>query len=290
MSSHNDEKNKKLFNKFKMFPAVIGVIEIKLNDKNDYLTVFVDYDHQIVVYIEKGRDSETMESFFNFAGKEYMSNVKVFICSANESFIETIKKEYHHIKIAHGYLHILKVFGENTVFKVIGNNQRKLAKAGNEILAINLKDINRILKNYDYNRKYLNVDEQIIYDDNESEFCDKFYASILKENKFVEDIDKVFNLIQEAYECADERRSAQILDEIVEVCNKTENKYFITFGKLLNQHRDGIITYVSNIKPFDDYLERLSNAIQIMRRNSRGYRDDEYFYMKIIWLSVEKCR
>ena len=286
----NNNDLKSIFTKFKKFTTVIGVIEIKLNDKNDYLTVFVDYDNKIVVYIEKGRESETMESFFDFAGKEYMSNVKVFICSANESFIETIKKEYHHIKIAYGYLHILKVFGENTVFKVIGNNQRKLAKAGNEAQSLKLKKINRVLKNYDYNRKYLDVEEQIITEFNESKFCDKYYAAIVEENSFAKDIDKVFNLIQEAYECGDEKHSAQILDEIVEVCSKTENKYFIAFVKSLNQYRDGIITYVTNFKDFDDYLERLSNAIQVMRRNARGYSDYKYFYLSIIWLSVKDCR
>jgi transposase len=64
-------------------------------------------------------------------------------------------------------------------------------------------------------------------------------------------------------------------------CKATENKHFIWFAKLLEEHMKGIISH-ARVHISSGKVEGTNQMIKTLRRKGYGYPDDEYFFLKII--------
>ena len=74
------------------------------------------------------------------------------------------------------------------------------------------------------------------------------------------------------------------ITEIIAMCQDSGNCHLKKFGKLLENHLEGIVTHEStNIS--SGVIEGFNNKIKTLRRSAYGYNDDEYFFLKIIDIS-----
>ena len=80
--------------------------------------------------------------------------------------------------------------------------------------------------------------------------------------------------LDQAYSSHGEVEMFVRLEEILEICQATENSHFIWFARLLKRHLRGIYTFakygISTGK-----LEGINNKIKTERRKDYGYPDDE---------------
>ena len=75
-----------------------------------------------------------------------------------------------------------------------------------------------------------------------------------------------------------------IMNEIISLCEETENRHFLWFARLLRNHLDGIVSHaVYRISA--GKIEGVNNRIKTIRRQAYGLPDDEYFFLKIIDMS-----
>ena len=79
------------------------------------------------------------------------------------------------------------------------------------------------------------------------------------------------------------------IEEIIGYCKATENKHFLWFANLLENHIEGIISHakypLSNGK-----VEGINQKIKTIRRKSYGLPDDEYFFLKLFEASRQRWR
>ena len=68
-----------------------------------------------------------------------------------------------------------------------------------------------------------------------------------------------------AYSAASVDEMRAQIKEITEICRGTENKHFIWFARLLEDHEEGIV-YRAKYKIGTSKLERFNNAIKTERR------------------------
>ena len=60
----------------------------------------------------------------------------------------------------------------------------------------------------------------------------------------------------------------------------TSNPHLLWFGRLLNNHFEGIIAHATyNISA--GKIEGINNKIKTLRRQGYGYPDDDYFFLKL---------
>lgn len=87
--------------------------------------------------------------------------------------------------------------------------------------------------------------------------------------------------LEKAYNAKTERRMKIHINRIIRLCNETENKHFMWFARLLENHKEGIINHaifhISSGK-----VEGTNNMIKTLRRKGYRYDDDDYFFLKII--------
>ena len=76
------------------------------------------------------------------------------------------------------------------------------------------------------------------------------------------------------YEC-------KMAKEITDICNDSRNKHFRWFSNLLDKHYEGIIAH-GTYKISSGKVEGTNNLIKTVRRKAYGYRDNNYFFLKIM--------
>ncbi len=83
---------------------------------------------------------------------------------------------------------------------------------------------------------------------------------------------------------SDENTMANHLTHIVEICNATKNEHFKWFSNLILKHWKGLISHAI-LRLSNGKIEGINNRIKTVRRMSYGFRDDEYFFLKLIDMS-----
>ena len=113
---------------------------------------------------------------------------------------------------------------------------------------------------------------------------DVWYDELLEENKLFFTTDIVKDLLDQAYSSHDEVKMCVRLEEIIEICQATENSHFIWFARLLKRHLRGIYTF-AKYEISTGKLEGINNKIKTERRKGYGDPDDEYFFLRLMELS-----
>ena len=107
---------------------------------------------------------------------------------------------------------------------------------------------------------------------------------ITNENKLLFTCDYIKETLNTAY-CLSSRSAMNIvIQDIIKQCLATENKHFVWFAKLLENHLDGILNH-ADYKISNGKVEGINQKIKTIRRNSYGLPDDEYFFLKLFDLS-----
>ena len=104
---------------------------------------------------------------------------------------------------------------------------------------------------------------------------------MLKENKLLFLSDMVKEKLSLAYTLDDECKMAKEITEIIDICNDSGNKHFRWFSNLLEKHFEGIIAH-GTYKISSGKVEGTNNLIKTVRRKAYGYRDNDYFFLKIM--------
>ena len=107
------------------------------------------------------------------------------------------------------------------------------------------------------------------------------YDSLLKENKLLFLSDMVKEKLSHAYTLDDECKKAKEITEIIDICNDSGNRHFMWFARLLENHFEGIIAH-GTYKISSGKVEGPNNLIKTVRRKAYGYRDKDYFFLKIM--------
>ncbi len=91
------------------------------------------------------------------------------------------------------------------------------------------------------------------------------YDALIKDNELFLAIDIVKEKLDIAYSAASVDEMRAQIKEITDICRGTENKHFIWFARLLEDHEEGIV-YCAKYKIGTSKLEGFNNAIKTERR------------------------
>lgn len=271
----------------------LGIDEFKLHNGYKYATHIIDYDTGHILWISEGKKKQVVYDFINHVGLNWMQNVVAVACDMNSDFEEAFKESCPHIKIVYDYFHIVKNFNDKVINKVRIDEEKRLIKEGNKEAAKKLKRTKFILtsnfntlKKEDMeaeNSKIISKGSEVFKKQEIKRKGGKVnkYNELINNNELFLNIELIKDILAEAYRCNDEETMAKLIFDIMELCEESNNEYFLWFKKLLYNHFDGIISHAT-IKISSGKIEGINNKIKTIRRQSYGYPDDEYFFYKIM--------
>ena len=254
---------KKLREKFKdlknINPKRIGVDEIAYEKGHKYLTIVRDIDAG-VIWVGDKRKEETMNQFFNELGKEKSKQITVAVMDMWDPYIKSIR-ENTNAEIVFDKFHIAKKVNE----AVDQIRKKEFAKADKEE-RLKMKKKRFLILSRDKN----------LNDEKREEL-----RTLLDINK---NLQVAYILKEQILDIFDERvkdNAMQRFEKWKENVNKAEIEEFRKVIKMMKTYWYGIENYFRH-RVTNGSSEGYNNKINIIKRRAYGFKDIEYFKLKIL--------
>lgn len=274
----------------------LGIDEFKLHNGYKYVAHIIDMETGHVLWIANGKKKQVVYDFIEHVGLKWMDNVEAVACDMNSDFQEAFEELCPHIQPVFDYFHIVKNFNDKVVSEVRKDEQRRLIDEGDVDAARLLKKTRYILMSSrkTLQRKDKDAAEERVVSKGSAIFGTEDYVrkaghearydALLAQNKLLFTLDLIKEQLTLAYSRKDEARMAEDIISIMDTCEASGDKHLLWFSRLLNNHFEGIIAHATcDISA--GKIEGINNKIKTLRRQAYGYRDDEYFFLKLFDVS-----
>jgi len=87
----------------------IGIDELSFRKRHRYITTVVDHDKHRIVWAAEGKNSETLDAFFDELGEERAGKIEIVTIDMSAAFIKSIKAKVPKAQIVFDLFHVLKL-------------------------------------------------------------------------------------------------------------------------------------------------------------------------------------
>ena len=240
-------------------PKRIGVDEIAHEKGHKYLTIVRDLDAG-VIWVGEKRKKDTLDQFFEELGKRKSNKITVAVIDMWDPYIASIK-ENTNAEIVFDKFHIAKKINE----AVDSIRKREFAKADKEE-RINMKHKRFLIL---YRNKNLNKEQE------------KDLNELMEINKTLYE---AYILKEQALNIFDRRQRNVALRKLENWKKNVHESNIEEFEKLLKtleHYWYGIENYFTH-RVTNGASEGYNNKINIIKRRAYGFKDIEYFKLKIL--------
>ena len=280
----------------------LGIDEFKLRFGHQMATVIIDLETGEVLWLQETKRKQVVYDFIDHVGHEWMEHVKAIACDMNADFASAFTSRFPHLDIVYDRFHIIKNFNEKVINKVRLDEQRRLIKEGNKEGADSLKRTRFILMSNmetleqrdNESREHNERLQEVKNNKTKAEFTsvnperkkktDRVarYNKIIEENELLFAVDFIKEMLSDAYDTIQNTVSMKkVMRVIVDLCDGANNKHFLWFAKLIENHMDGIINFAKH-RITSGKCEGTVQLIKTIRRASYGIPDTKYFFLKIM--------
>lgn len=241
-------------------PKRIGIDEVAYEKGHKYLTIVRDVDLNKVIWVGKSRTKETLDGFFQQLGMEKSWNIKQAVMDMWDPFIASVKANTN-AEIIFDRFHIAKKITE-AVDKV---RRKEFAKADEEE--------RKMMKQ----KRFLILSRQKRLDDEKRETLQDlmnlnsnlYTAYLLKE--------QVLDIFDEP----DEATAIKRLHRWFENVANAGVEQLQEVVKTIQNYIYGVYNYFKH-RLTNAQSEGFNNKINVIKRRAYGFRDLEYFKLKIL--------
>lgn len=247
---------------------LIAIDEISIGRGHRYLTVVLDLKSGAIVFVGDGKGADALAPFWRRL-KSSKAQIEAVAMDMSPSYISAVSANLPKAEIVFDHFHIIKMFNDK-----LAEFRRDLQREANESDQEVLKGTRwLLLKNPE------NLDEAR----NEKQRLEK----ALNLNKPLATAYYLKEDLRQLWEQEDKFHAEIFLDDWIARAEVSEIKILLKFAQTLNNHRDGILAYY-------DYpistgpLEGTNNKIKTLQKQAYGFRDMEFFKLKIYALHETK--
>lgn len=241
-------------------PKGIGIDEIAYEKGHKYLTVVRDIDLQKVIWVGKDRKKETLDEFFKNVGLEKCMQIKLAVCDMWDPYIASIKANTF-AEIVFDKFHIAKVITE----AVDAVRKKEFAKADEK----ERKEMKH--------KRFLILSRQERLDAKKKETLQDLL--LLNKNLYAAYILK--EQVLDVFDEESKENATKRLMRWIENVKLSGIEQFQNVIKRIEHYIYGIINYFKH-KVTNAQSEGFNNKINIIKRRAYGFRDLEYFKLKIL--------
>lgn len=243
----------------------ISVDEVAWKKHHRYLTNVVDVDEKVVTWNEKGRKSEVLNKYYESLSEEDCENIESVSLDGAKTYISSSKKYAVNALIVLDRFHATKKIND-AIDQVRKNELRKARKREDEelILLTNCKQRFVLLKNKSKRTARQSATLDYLCDINKP-----IYKGMILKEKFLEiyDLESEDEAIPHIYEWMDDALESG-LKPFEEIAWSLVEKIEYILNWFISQRSSAI-------------SEGFNNKIKRLKRMAYGYKDIEYFKLKI---------
>lgn len=245
----------------------LGIDEFSIGKNHDYMTIFIDLETARIIHAIEGRNREVITPFLKKLAKKG-SNIKAIAMDMSGPYKSAVSEFLPHLDIVFDRFHVMKLMNE--VIDEIRREQQRIYKdKGIEVLKGSRY---LLLRNVDSLEPTQRTGLETLLEMNAPLAC----AHMMKEQ------------LREFWSQSDYRASQLFLLKWI-YCGAFESKIapLVRIARTLLHHHVGLTAYYNHLIT-NATTEGINNKIETLKRQAYGYRDMEYFKLRLYHLHAQK--
>ena len=240
----------------------IAIDEISIGRGHRYLTVVLDLKSGAVVFVGDGKGADALQPFWKRL-KHSRARIEAVAMDMSPAYINAVQRHLRKAVIVFDHFHVIKLFNEK-----LSDLRRELYREATEQLH---KDV---LKG----TRWLLLKNPENLDGTRDE-AKRLHEALLLNQPLAtayymrEDLRRV-------WEQADRSAAQRVLDDWIRRAEASGIRTLIRFAHTLAAHRSGILNYY-RYRISTGPLEGTNTKIRVLQRKAYGFRDTEFFKLKI---------
>jgi transposase len=240
----------------------IAIDEISIGRGHRYLTVVLDLKSGAVVFVGDGKGADALKPFWKRL-KRCRAKIEAVAMDMSPAYISAVQTHLRKAVIVFDHFHVLKLFNEK-----LSDLRRELYREATEQLH---KDV---LKG----TRWLLLKNPENLDGTRDESKRLHEALLL--NQPLATAYYMREDLRRVWEQSDRSAAQRVLDDWVRRAEGSAIRTLIRFAHTLAAHRSGILNYY-RYRISTGPLEGTNTKIRVLQRKAYGFRDTEFFKLKI---------
>jgi len=247
----------------------IAIDEICIG-KGRYLTVLLNLKTGAVIFVGDGKGSEALEPFWEKIKRKRSVKIKAVAVDMSPAYTKAVREHLPKAKIVYDHFHVIKLFNEklsdfrrllfnttaSTLGKTVLKGSRWLLLTARETLALKPDKMTRLESALSLNKPLST-------------------AYYMKED------------LRQLWSWEDKEAASWHMDSWISMAKESGISMLNKFAETLAKHREGILAFY-DYRISTGPLEGTNNKIKTMKRQAYGFRDYEFFKLKIMALHETK--
>lgn len=246
--------------------------EFAIQKGHRYATVVVDADRKRVLWVTRGRDRAALCGFFDILGEQGCSGIEAVAMDMSGAYGEEVRDRCPNAEIVYDLFHVVAKYGREVIDRVRVDETNNIARAAGPN-RLDIRAQRRVIKGTRWlllqNRENLRGSvDRVRLRELLSANRALFIVYVLK--------DDLKQLWRYRYPAAAQR----FWREWYRRAMASGLEPLKRFARQMQSYLPGIIAHCRY--PLNTALvEGINNKIKVMKRMAYGYRDDEYFFLRI---------
>lgn len=260
----------KYFSKPKLrYLRFLGIDEISIGKRHKYLTIVLDLESGAVVFVGDGKGADALKPFWKRL-KQSRAQIEAVAMDMSPAYRQAVEDNLPDAAIIYDHFHIIKLFNEKLsdlrrdLQREAQGRQKEVLKGTRWLLLKNPDNLDDSHKEKERLQEALELNRPLAI------------AYYLKE-------DLRLNFWAQLNKAAAE----QFLDDWIAQANESGVEMLKKFAQTLDSHRSGLLAYY-HFPISTGPLEGTNTKIRVIQRKAYGFRDKEFFKLKIMALHKTK--
>ena len=280
-------------------PRILAVDEFALHKGHSYATCVMDLETGDILWVGKGRTLKDFARFFEEIPSDALSAVIAVAMDMNASYNHLVTKHLPNAQIVYDRFHMQSQYGRDVLGVVRLDEARKHRTNAKEILAGIGEDANKETKQSlkqtakaetkEYSKLKKLRWPLLMNSGNLSEEKNEALQTILQEHQNLAVCYAMKEEMCRLYELTDYRQSLDGWMKWFEAAKTSEIPALVKFAEQKEKRLPGLAAHA--VFPISTgKLEGFNNKIKVAKRIAYGYRDEDYFFTLIRYLSLPSVR
>lgn len=244
--------------------TVIAMDEFALRKGHRYATVVVEPRRKRVLWVGKGRAREDVRPFFSQLGPDGCRRLRAVVMDMNPAYEEEVRVHCPQAQIVYDLFHVVAKYGREVIDRVRVDEANRLRhdRAARQVI----KGARWLLLR---NRENVRPEDRVTLRD------------LLAANRRLAAVYVLKDDLKHLWRYAYPGAARRFFDDWYQRAVRSRIEPLKTFARNLTVKLAGILAHCRY--PFHtSLLEGINNKIKVLKRMAFGYRDDAYFFLKIM--------
>jgi transposase len=247
----------------------IAIDEIAIGKGHHYLTVVLNLDTGAVVFVGDGKGVDALKPFWKRL-RRARAKVKAVATDMSSAYIRAVRDNLPTAVHVFDHFHVIKLFNDKlSAFRrelynqASSDRERRILKGTRWLLLKNPENLDEDRKELERLEEALRLNQPLAT------------AYYLKED------------LRQIWSQPNKRTARRVLRDWLARARASGLRMLIQFAATLEEHQEGVLNYY-NYRISTGPLEGTNTKIQLMKRQAYGFRDQEFFKLKILGIHETK--